>query len=87
MRKLPAKGELSAISGADPLNFTGILTPGPRIAGITANRIVLRDGVPVAAMEAGEIIPLETEINEPDRMVERTLRVGSMPVRLRPYYA
>jgi ATP-dependent Lhr-like helicase len=49
IRKSGEKGELLAISGADPLNLTGILTPGRRVASIASHRVLLRDGVPVAA--------------------------------------
>src|SRR4029077_20141811 len=31
IRKQPAQGRLVTLSGADPLNLAGILTPGPRI--------------------------------------------------------
>ena len=55
IRKTSAKGELITLSAADPLNLQGILTPGPRVAALTANRILFRDGLPVAALEAGEI--------------------------------
>jgi len=47
----------------------------------------LRDGVPLAALEGGKIIPLSSEATELHRVLERTLRVGAMPVLLRPYYA
>ena len=76
-----------AISGADPLNLVGILTPGPRISAIAANRILLRDGVAVAAVEGGQFIKLENLGEEPDSTLERALRVGSLPTALRPYYA
>jgi ATP-dependent helicase Lhr and Lhr-like helicase len=46
---------LVAISAADPLNLTGIITPGKRITGYSANRILYRDGIPVAIKEAKEI--------------------------------
>jgi ATP-dependent Lhr-like helicase len=88
IRKTAPKGELIAISGADPLNLAGILTPGPRITSVTANRLLLRDGVPVAALEAGNIVMLE---NEGDTAVsgeiERALRIGKMSGPLRRYYA
>ena len=86
LRKKPGSGELLAISGADPLNLCGILTPGPRIAAIAANRIVLRDGVPVAGLEGGKIITLDAEAGDIDLAAERTLRIGSLPVALRRYY-
>jgi ATP-dependent Lhr-like helicase len=79
--------QMITISGADPLNLAGILAPGPRIAAIAAHRILLRDGVPVAALKAGQVISLEPETNEPDQQIERTLRVGTLSPALRPYYA
>ncbi|HEY3026646.1 MAG TPA: DEAD/DEAH box helicase [Pyrinomonadaceae bacterium] len=45
---------LISISAADPLNLAGIITPGGRITAHTSNRILYRDGVPVASLEAGE---------------------------------
>jgi ATP-dependent Lhr-like helicase len=79
--------ELLAISGADPLNLSGILAPGTRVASIAAHRILLRDGVPIAALKAGQVISLEADPHEPDRKVEQTLRVGTLSPALRPYYA
>jgi ATP-dependent Lhr-like helicase len=87
VRKAPLKGETIAISGADPLNLAGILTPGPRVAAIAANRILLRDGQPLAALEAGNVIPLTPDSSESDRALDRTLRLGTLPAPLRPYYA
>ena len=39
------------ISGADPLNLTGIVTLGDRIRAAAGSRIVYRNGIPVMAME------------------------------------
>src|SRR5206468_3054179 len=55
IRKTSARSELITLSAADPLNLQGILTPGPRIAAFTTNRVSFRNGVPLAALEAGEI--------------------------------
>ena len=88
VRKSAPSGQLVAISGADPLNLTGMLTPGRRVASVASNRILLRDGVPVAALEAGEVESLEAGTTEaPDQTLDRALRIGSMPAGLRPYYA
>ncbi len=85
IRKAPSNGELLTLSAADPLNLQGILTPGPRIAAFTANRILFRDGLPVAALEAGEIRKLaESPIS--DLQIETALRVGKLRPSLRPYY-
>src|SRR5216110_671606 len=43
--------ELIAVSGADPLNLVGILTPGEAVAAITSNRVLYRDGVPIVVKE------------------------------------
>ncbi len=61
IRKAPPNRELITLSAADPLNLQGILTPGPRIASLTANRVLFRDGFPMAALEAGKIRKLADE--------------------------
>jgi len=43
-----------SLSGADPLNLIGILTPGQRLSALTANRVVYRHGLPVAALVSGK---------------------------------
>ena len=86
IRKTKPTGELIALSAADPLNLVGILTPGPRITAIAANRILLRDGVPIAALEAGQIMKLENNIGLEDRLIEQMLKTGKLPPSLRPYY-
>ncbi len=55
VRREEGAGTLVAISAADPLNLVGIVTPGERIAALARNRIVFRDGVPLAVLEAGEV--------------------------------
>ncbi len=92
IRKNAAKAESSApslitISGADPLNLSGILASGPRIASIAAHRILLRDGLPIAALKAGEVISLEAGSPELNLQLQRNLRVGTLSPYLRPYYA
>jgi ATP-dependent Lhr-like helicase len=49
---------LQAISAADPLNLTGIVTSGERVRAAEGTRIAYRDGVPVAVMEGDYIRPL-----------------------------
>jgi len=55
MRRAAPNGEWVTVSGADPLNLAGIVTPGPRLPALVSNRILYRDGVPLATREAGEI--------------------------------
>jgi ATP-dependent helicase Lhr and Lhr-like helicase len=54
LRKEPRKGDLVAVSAADPLNLVGIVTPGPRVAALAGNRILYRDGIPIALHEGRE---------------------------------
>jgi len=54
-RPLPAGGHFVSVSGADPLNLVGIVTPGARLASLTGNRVLYRDGLPVALYAAGEV--------------------------------
>jgi ATP-dependent Lhr-like helicase len=57
-RRTSPDGRLLTISAADPLNLTGVITAGPRVRAVTANRIVYRDGVALAAMEGDFVRPL-----------------------------
>jgi len=54
-RRKPASEEWVSLSGADPLNLMGILTPGPKLAALTANRLLVRDGLPIASLSGGEV--------------------------------
>jgi ATP-dependent Lhr-like helicase len=85
IRKVSPTGELITLSAADPLNLQGILAPGARIAALTANRVLFRDGLPVAALEAGEARKLaDAPVSE--SQMETALKVGKLRVSLRPYY-
>jgi ATP-dependent helicase Lhr and Lhr-like helicase len=55
VRKQEKIGEMVVVSAADPLNLVGILTPEARVPAIYTNRVLLRDGLPIAALEAGEL--------------------------------
>ena len=85
IRNALTNGELITLSAADPLNLQGILTPGPRIAALTSNRILFHDGLPIAALEAGEIRKL-SDPSVSDLQIEMALKVGKLPPSLRPYY-
>jgi ATP-dependent helicase Lhr and Lhr-like helicase len=85
IRKSSSNGELITLSAADPLNLQGILTPGARIPAFTANRILFRAGLPIAALESREIRTLSDEYF-PDSQIENALRIGKLRPSLRPYY-
>ena len=51
VRRTPANDRLVTISGADPLNLTGIISGDARIRAAASTRLVYRNGILVAAME------------------------------------
>jgi ATP-dependent Lhr-like helicase len=55
MRRKPVSGQWISLSAADPLNLAGIVTPGAKVAALTGNRVLYRDGVPVAALIGGHV--------------------------------
>jgi ATP-dependent Lhr-like helicase len=60
-----------SISGADPLNFAGILTPGPKLAALAGNRVLYSDGIPIAFLESDNarfLEPVEREIENLARL-------------------
>ncbi|OMS45938.1 hypothetical protein AQ742_30690 [Burkholderia pseudomallei] len=54
LRRRPAEGLMLCVSGADPLNLTGTLLPGERVPALAGNRILFRDGVPIASLVGGQ---------------------------------
>ncbi|BGE87094.1 MULTISPECIES: DEAD/DEAH box helicase [Methylosinus] len=55
LRRRPASGAFVSLSAADPLNLIGVLTPGAKLAALTSNRLLYRDGLPIAALAGGKI--------------------------------
>ena len=53
-RKIKGAGEMVSLSAADPLNLVGILTPGPKLPPLAGNRVLYRDGLPIATLAGGE---------------------------------
>ncbi len=54
VRKEPKRGTLISVSAADPLNLVGIATPGDKLAALPGNRLLWRDGEPIAVLEGRE---------------------------------
>ncbi|PYY66151.1 ATP-dependent DNA helicase, partial [Pseudomonas jessenii] len=54
VRRRPHDGSLVAVCGVDPLNLAGTLLPGVKVPALASNRLVYRDGLPVAAEIAGK---------------------------------
>ena len=58
LRRTRPRGGLVTVNGSDPLNLVGILTPGARVPSLSGNRILFKDGEPVAARVSGSITHL-----------------------------
>jgi ATP-dependent Lhr-like helicase len=78
VRKSENTGELAILSAADPLNLVGILTPEARVAAIYRSRILFQDGLPIAAVEGGQVRRLaDSALDEPQLrtlLARRSLR-------------
>ncbi len=48
VRRREAQGTLQVVSASDPLNLIGSLLPGAKVPAVGGNRLLYRDGVPVA---------------------------------------
>ncbi|HEY3644320.1 MAG TPA: ATP-dependent DNA helicase, partial [Gammaproteobacteria bacterium] len=55
VRRRQKLGELVSVSAADALNLVGIITPGQRVPIMGENRVLYRDGEPVAIQVAEEV--------------------------------
>jgi ATP-dependent helicase Lhr and Lhr-like helicase len=84
IRRKPASGSWVSLSGADPLNLAGVLTPGPKLAALTGNRLLYRDGLPVALYAGGEVQFLETLDPAAQWEARKTLLRGAVPLSLVP---
>ena len=83
VRKEPDE-TLVTISAADPLNLTGIITPGHRVPAIVTNRIGYHNGVPEVALESGETRNLNGDEPVPYD-IENTLRLRRIPDELKAF--
>jgi len=84
VRRMEALDELVVLSAADPLNLVGILTPQPRIASVYRNRVLLKDGVPIAALEGGEVRRLAESAFD-DEHLKSLLARRSLRAALKPH--
>jgi len=79
MRRQEHTGAWISVSGADPLNLAGILTPGPKLSALTGNRLLYRDGLPIAMLGGGEVQFLETLDANEEWQAKKALLRGGMP--------
>ena len=51
-------GELICLSGSDPLNLVGTVLIGDKVPALAGSRVLYRDGVAIAALIGGKLVPL-----------------------------
>jgi ATP-dependent Lhr-like helicase len=82
IRRRAPSGEWISLSGADPLNLVGILTPGAKVAALTPNRVLYRDGLPVAVLAGGEVQFLAELGEQEEWQARKALLRGAVPPAL-----
>jgi ATP-dependent Lhr-like helicase len=82
VRRRERSGALISLSGADPLNLVGILTPGPRLPALTGHRVLYRDGVPIAMLVGGDVRFLESMDAQAQWSARAALLRRQVPVTL-----
>ncbi|MEQ1638414.1 MAG: hypothetical protein ABL903_17200 [Methylococcales bacterium] len=82
IRKKPKTCDLIAISAADPLNLTGVITPGQRIPTQASQRILYRDGKPIAVSVKGKVSFLESIEAEEEWKLKNALLRNRLPVKV-----
>jgi ATP-dependent helicase Lhr and Lhr-like helicase len=55
VRREPLEGRRVMLSASDPLNLTGAILPGARIAAVPTHRILFEDGLPVAVLDGAGV--------------------------------
>ena len=85
VRRAESDGTLTVVSACDPLNLTGVLIGDERITAAMTNRIVFRDGVPIAVLEGRNIryFPGVDPDPEIDRILVRRPQVPRLVSRVR----
>jgi ATP-dependent Lhr-like helicase len=58
VRQRADDGELVGVSGCDPLNLVGTVLAGDKVPALAGSRVLYRDGMPIAALVGGKVVPL-----------------------------
>ena len=84
-RKQPSKGVFITLSAVDPLNLQGIILPGRKVVANYKNRVLYRDGEPIAIYESGEVQFLKTFDEAEQWQLQKMLIQREFPAALRAY--
>ena len=83
VRKRAHDGAMIAVSASDPLNLLGGILAGDKVPRQPGARLLLRDGVPVATLVAGEFRPL-VELSPADAHAARMALLRDPAARFDP---
>ena len=73
IRKQAHDEEFCVISAADPLNLVGIITPGPKLPALPGNRVLYKNGVPLAVMTGKDMRWLNEQNQEDEWDIKNRL--------------
>ena len=73
VRQRAHDGEIVCVSASDPLNLAGTVLAGDKVPRLPGARVAYRDGVPVAALVAGEITSFAKLSSDDTNAVRRQL--------------
>ncbi len=85
VRRQKGADRLVAISASDPLNLIGVITPGKRIPSYLNNRILFKNGEPIAIKEGKDLQFLKDLEKKEKWTVQNALIQRNIPPRLRAY--
>jgi len=72
-RRAQLAGQYVSLSAADPLNLVGTVLPGAKVAALTSNRVLYRDGAPIATWSGGDVQWIEALGTAEARVAEQVL--------------
>ena len=73
VRKQAHDEEFCVVSAADPLNLVGIITPGLKLPALPGNRVLYKNGVPLAVMTGKDMRWLNEQNQEDEWDIKNRL--------------
>ena len=80
VRKRAETNELVCLSGCDPLNLVGTVLVGDKVPSLAGSRVLYRDGMAIAALIAGKIVPLIELSSADTQLAQHALFRHAMPL-------
>ncbi|MEX0618231.1 MAG: DEAD/DEAH box helicase [Pseudohongiellaceae bacterium] len=83
--QLETEPEYVGLAASDPLNLLGLIAPESRLSRLARNRILFREGIPIAVLESGQVKFLREIDADQQWQIRQLLLKRSFPPRLRSY--